>query len=204
MQETKLPADALVDKNDFARVRSFCKGMVRLGDGADIVIWDGNGYERRGEGFACTFPIAIEGSELRWTYAPAGNDGFFYLSNRRLFEVHRTNSTPIPHLERFANIMEVEPGPAGTLLLFLGTNKRGDIGLVYFPAEDSVIYLEPELFGEMDPDKFAWALLWSADSHRILTIIQRPAAIRALPVDFVLSLPRHHAKTGKRIGASGK
>ena len=49
----------------------------------------------------------------------------------------------MPHLERVPNIMHVVPGPQGALLLKQGDNRKGDLGVMYFPQEDSFIRLEP-------------------------------------------------------------
>jgi len=167
------------------------KGIVDLNDGSDVVIWDGDGYELRGKRFVKTFSMAATGLRRHWTYAPAGADGFFYLSNRLLFEVHRGNQ-PTPHATRWTNIMYIRPGPAGSILLQEGDNKDGDVAKLYFPGDDTFIHIEPELF---DDKEYAF-IAWSEKADRFVVAAEKFLAVRTATV---LALPRYRVSTGKKV-----
>lgn len=125
----------------------FVHGSVQLGDGEDVLIWDGQGYERRGSGWERTFATDLRAaSGLSWTSAPAGDDGFYYLSDRQLYEVHR-GSPPVRVLPTVDNIMDVRPGPGASLILRQGQNKQGHLGRLYFPGEHRHATIAPKDFG---------------------------------------------------------
>jgi len=165
--------------------------IVRLADGTELLIWDGDGYELNGSHFEKTFAMRAKKPERTWTHVVSGTDGFFYLSNRLLFEVHRGNE-PTPHASRWKNIMYVRPGPGGGILLQEGTNKDGDIAKLYFPATDTFIHIEPELFDDKD---YAF-IHWSEKADRFVVACDRFLAVRTATV---LSLPRYRASTGRKV-----
>jgi hypothetical protein len=166
-------------------------GLVELADGGTVVIWDGDGYELRGGQFEKTFAMQARTSYVDWMSAPAGTDGFFYLSGRRLFEVHR-HGAPTPHARKWTNIMAIGPGPAGGLLLKEGNNKDGDVAKLYFPADGTFIHIEPELFDDKDYH-FVW---WSEASDRFVVRAGKFLAVRTATV---LALPRFGASTGRQV-----
>ena len=166
-------------------------GIVQLADGGDVVIWDGDGYEWVGEYFEKRFSMAAKTSNGDWTDAPAGSDGFFFLSNRQLFEVHRHGAAKA-HAKRLSNIMSIGRGPAGSLLLKEGDNKDGDVAKLYFPGDGTFIHIEPELF---DDEEYPF-IYWSEKSDRFVVMAGKFLALRT---SKVLGLPRYKATTGKRI-----
>jgi hypothetical protein len=173
---------------------SFTHGSVQLGDGGDVLIWDGNGYERRGEGWEATFAIAAQPSHVRWSSVPAGSDGFYYLSNRQLFEVHR-GGAPIRHLPTMDNVMGIAPGPGGSLILVEGQNKQGDVAKVYFPAEGRYTGLDREDFGASESKGFR-AVVWSRAAGLVLGL--HYDTLRALPEAEVLAKKRTKPRAPKR------
>jgi hypothetical protein len=166
-------------------------GVVLLAGGGDVVVWDGDGYELRGKRFEKTFSMEARSSAIDWTYAPAGPDGFFYLSDRRLFEVHR-HGQGMAHARRWTNIMSVLPGPAGGILLKEGENKDGDVAKLYFPADGTFIHIEPELFDDKDYPFIYWSP--TADCFTVLA-----GQFLAIPTAAVLSLPRYRVSTGRLV-----
>src|SRR5262249_59166111 len=80
------------------------RGIARLADGSEVLIWEGDGYEWDGKKFRRTFRLGIKDANHFDTAltAPAGDDGFFYLSNRRLFEIHRRKK-PTRHAPKSSN-----------------------------------------------------------------------------------------------------
>jgi hypothetical protein len=164
---------------------------VHLPDGGEVVIWNGDGYELHGKQFEKTFSMEAKRPERQWTCAASGADGFFYLSSRQLFEVHRRSKTKA-HVDGWQNIMYVRPGPAGGLLLKEGDNKDGDIGKLYFPTDGTFIHIEPRLF---DDKNYAF-MFWSEKADRIIVACNKFLAVRTA---VVLSLPRYHVSTGKKV-----
>ncbi|MFD6161883.1 hypothetical protein ACFWF7_14940 [Nocardia sp. NPDC060256] len=160
-------------------------GTARLADGSTVLIWDGNGYELDPAGTACvrTFEMDAHRSFVDFTSVPTGPDGFFYLSDRALYEIHR-GGTPVRHIEAWTNVMAVRPGPNGSLLLKFGGNDEGDIGVLYFPQNGTYIPLPPEMF---DNRSSYSALYWSQSADRIVVA---GGGFVAAPVKVVLAQPR--------------
>lgn len=165
-------------------------GTVRLSDGCDVIIWDGDGYELRKNRFEKTFSMQARSSGDNWSYTADGEDGFFYLSDRRLFEVHR-NSKPIPHAPKWTNIMAIGVGPAGGILLKEGDNKDGDVAKLYFPTDGMFIHIEPELFDDKDYP----FIYWSKSADRFIVLANHFLAVSTAAV---LSLPRSQISGGKK------
>jgi hypothetical protein len=67
-----------------------------------------------------------------------------------------------------------------------GDNADGDIGKLYFPADQTFAHIEPELLGDQDLYDF---LSWSRASRRI--IASDSHSLYAVPVETVLSLARY-------------
>jgi hypothetical protein len=166
-------------------------GIVPLADANDVVVWDGEGYELRGNHFEKTLDMKAKEAESDWTYALAQGDGFFYLSNRHLFEVHRGGKATA-RARRWKNIMYIRPGPACSLLLQEGDNKDGDVAKLYFPDEGTFIHVEPELF---DDTRYSF-ITWIASVDRFVVLSNR---FLAVPTSAVLSLPRYRASTGQQV-----
>src|SRR5262249_31711871 len=82
-----------------SRDRCVARG-VRLGDGSDVLLWNGWCLEPHREGFARTFEHRLDVPWwTTWEPAPVGPDGFFYLdANSRLFEARRGGEPPRAHL----------------------------------------------------------------------------------------------------------
>ena len=165
-------------------------GIARLAAGAELVIFGGQGYELRRGKFRCTFPEAIWNNHSKWTSVPAGKSGFFYLSKRRLFEVHR-GKKPIRHMPRCTNIMHVRPGPVGSLLLQEGGNDDADVAKLYFPAEEAFVHIQPEMFDDKEYDFIGW--FPTIDRF----VVSDRRHLLALPTSAVVQLPRCNAKNGR-------
>jgi len=166
-------------------------GLVTLSDGSTVVIWDGNGYELRGTRFKKTFSMQAKSSCIEWTSMPAGADGFYYLSERKLFEVHR-NANPIAHTSTWTNIMLISAGPAGGIVLKEGENDDGDLGKLYFPADGTFIHIEHELFDDDSPP----FIYWSKTTDRFVVCSEK---FRAVSTATVLSLQRYRVSDGKKV-----
>jgi hypothetical protein len=168
------------------------RDIARLADGREVLVWDGEGYEWDGSRFQQTFPLSLTDPYDNLSAIPAGDDGFFFITERKLFEVHRGQKA-VRHCPEWNNVMAAMPGPAGGLLLKEGDNPDGDIGKLYFPADGTFIHIEPELLGDQDLYNF---LCWSQGENSI--VASDGYNLYAVPVETVLALPRHDVRTGKK------
>lgn len=169
-------------------------GIVRLNDGTDLLIWNGDAYELRDGRFELVISLGATGYDNVLANLAYGPNGFFYLSDNRLFSVRR-GEPPVSHLPKLDNIMSVSPGPMGSLLLKEGDNKRGDLGKLYLPDDGTYIRIEPECFPDEDPDDIH-SLHYVADIERVLAAT--PERFWAISAATALSKPRYHASTGRK------
>lgn len=179
-------------REDNMGVRWIVRGIARLNDGSEVLIWDGEGYEWDGEKFQHTFTLGLTDPYDDLSAVPVGQDGFFFIHKRKLYEAHRGKKTKRRGARAWTNIMSMMPGPEHGLLLKEGDNDDGDIGKLYFPTEETFIHLEPELFNDQDRMSF---LCWSQGANRI--IASDSFNLHAISVEEALSLPRFSARTGE-------
>lgn len=166
--------------------------IVNLADGADLLLWDGDGYEWRSGRFELTFPLGARRAERDWTSLPSGQDGLYYLAGRHLFEAHR-GQPPVAHCPAWTNIMYLFPGPQGSILVREGDNKDGDAAKLYFPQDGTFLHIEPELF---DDNEYSF-VYWSQLSDRFL--VQYGQEWLSVPTALVLEQTRYRADTGTAI-----
>jgi hypothetical protein len=142
------------------------RGAVRVGDGTNILIHDGDGYAVADGTLERVLDLHIDSSYWPWSCVQSGSDGFYFLSNRRLYEVHR-GGKPVRHLLGLDNIMEISEGPPGWLLLREGDNRLGDVGKAYCPATSVLFSLTREPLG-LDVDDLLDSVYWSPGSESVL------------------------------------
>ncbi|WP_232662759.1 hypothetical protein [Pseudonocardia sp. TRM90224] len=175
---------AAVVKSILGDAESPQTGSVRLADGSDVLIWDGDGYELNPAGTGCTKTFAMGARRTYdWTSAPAGDDGFFYRAGAGLYEMHR-GGVPRRHVEAWTNVLGVRPGPANGLLLRFGNLDSGDVGALYFPGDGTFIPFPPEMFDDQDSYNFIY---WNVRDDRIVAGRYGYVAVR---VADVLARPR--------------
>ena len=123
-------------------------------------------------------------SRADWTWTPAGDDGFFYLSARGLFEVHRGGEAK-RHLEAegISNIIRIAPGPDSCLLLRLGKNDHGAAAVIYDPNDGSVKKVTAQDLGQ----KRIEGLRWSEPAGRLVGIGRQ--TLTALDKSMIAALP---------------
>ena len=83
-----------------------------------------------------------------------------------------------------------------------GNSLRKDIGKLYFPLEDAVIYLESEIFGEKKPFDLD-NLYWNESSYRFFTFGDHGKHLVSVPGEHILLLPKRNPKTGKKVKTKG-
>jgi hypothetical protein len=182
-------------------------GAAHLRDGADVLIWNGDGHELREGRFEVTFPVAADMSGR--PTVPWGTDGFLYLHyelvdpgtyTQTLMSVRR-GQPPVRHLPKHDLVMRISPGPENGVLMRLGYNNKGDIGLVYFADEQVYIRLQDDLFPDEDPDSIR-AFHWAAGCGRLVALTDK--RFWAVPIETVLALPRVNARTGRQVRAKSR
>ena len=214
-EEHKLPAMPLIESKDGKRLvplagipkfhgtsdTDIYPGVLRLNDGMDIIIWNGDGYELRGDAAVQTFPgLGHTGPVSNFEGLAWGDDGFFYVGEngkrqRQLYHVRR-GQPRVPHLPTLQNVMYIQRGPSGSVILKQGENKKGTLGVLYFPDEQAFIPIEPELFPDEDPDDVR-ALLFSEGSKRLIAATS--SRLWAVPIEPLLKSPWYNAETGRAI-----
>jgi hypothetical protein len=170
-------------------------GVARLADGREVLVWGKEGYEWDGRRFQHTFAHGQTNTYDDVSAVPAGADGLYFLKERKLYEVHR-GKKPSRHGPKWTNVMQVQPGPEGGLLLKEGGNPNDDVGKLYFPADRTFIHIERELLGDQDLYDF---LCYSPGASRI--IASDGANLYAVPVETILALPRFDARTDAEVKA---
>jgi hypothetical protein len=158
--------------------------VALLGDGGDVLVWDGAGFEHDGRGFARTFERPID---MGWTSAsrpvPAGADGFFYVGETmKLTEVHRGAGRLKVHLPEL-HVWRMWPGPSGTLVL------RASSGavLLYDPREEAFAEIPQEM---VPPD--ATLAAWSEGGFLVVLDRDRPDRLAGVAHADLDALPRKH------------
>lgn len=96
-------------------------GKAVTGDGREVLIWDGDGYEHDGQRLRRTF--ALGATNVDWSAVPAGPGAFYYLSDRKLMLATRGKKPRSVHAKA-KHIMRIAPGPAESLLLQFGDNPQ--------------------------------------------------------------------------------
>lgn len=104
-------------------------GKAVTGDGDEILIWNGDGYEKRGDKLVKTFALAAK-AHGEWNAVPAGH-GFYFTSSRRVLVAERGKKPRALH-PRATKVMHLSEGPDGALLCVFGSNpKRWQVGVFH-------------------------------------------------------------------------
>lgn len=135
-------------------------GKVTLATGEDVLVWDGDGYEWTGKKFERRWELGARTNYLDWTSVAWGDDGFFYLSNRRVMHARRGKRPARVHPDA-DNVMELHPGPDDSVILCEGRNPKSHVARVWFPAEGAYI---PILRGHLRCGSYSGSvsIYWSA------------------------------------------
>lgn len=183
----ELPAGKFTDT-----FREACKyGLVELRNGHDVLVWNGMAYEFDGktEGLKPVASWKLETLTHDLSSVPAGDDGFFYISDEKLFEVHSADRTPVQHLKSFEGLWYVRPGPNDSLLLnvLLGLNPKGLGGYLYFPKKNEVITIPGAIF-ETGYPSLIQQVVWCKESKEFATHMGNN--VYMIPESAILSLER--------------
>jgi hypothetical protein len=165
---SELPEVRTFDRGQFGH-QTYDNGKVSLADGAEVLVWDGNGYELKRGRLERTWELAAKTSMGlgRWSAAPWGEDGFFYLSDRRVMYAPR-GAGPVSVLPDAENVMYLAPGPERSVMTSQGRNRKSLAARVWFPADGSYIPVTRKDLGiapHFSPDE----LYWSAATRHVYT-----------------------------------
>jgi hypothetical protein len=115
---------------------------VVLGNGSELLVFNGNAYERKGARFVKVLALGID-DFYDWSHVLAGDDGLIYKNDRDVYEAH-LGGKPKARV-RDLNIMDFGPGPGGSIVCKQGDNKTRDTGLLWFPADDRRVRIKRDL-----------------------------------------------------------
>ena len=171
-------------------------GKVTLDSGVEVLVWDGVGYERHGGRFRPAWDLGLLGSShISWTAAPWGEDGFFYLSDRRVWYARR-GQPPRPVLPDADNVMFLHPGPDDSVLLSHGRNKKHLEARLWFPLDGVYTPIERGALGVTGRGLGAGELYWSEVTRHIYF---RCGSLRTVPEAELLSLKRVRPRGGENV-----
>ncbi len=133
-----LPAVKNFGRDTFGH-QAHANGKVVLATGEQILIWDGNGYEWTGAAFERRWELSAKEAELGGQIGvPWGQDGFFFLSNRRVMYARRGQRPTRVHPDA-ENVMSLSPGPQDSVILCHGQNAKSFVARIWFPEEGTYI-----------------------------------------------------------------
>ena len=148
----------------------YTHGSVALGNGKDLLVWDGDGYELVDGKFKKTWLLGID-EPYDFMTLPWGEDGFYYLQDREIFRA-RFGSKPEKVMTGVENVMGIHPGPEGSILFYLGDNDAGYVGGIWFPEDDNYIPFRPsELNSKLSSHDFD-SVHWSDKTRRFYVVVR--------------------------------
>ena len=179
-------------------VRNFYYGIIHLRDSREFLIWDGVVYAWRGKRFKRLFDLNAKISVSDFSYVEIQDGTVFYPDDRTLASVNLDTGEIYRHLPKVDSIMRITAGPENSILITEGNSPRKDIGKLYFPLEDAVIYLESEIFGEKKPFDLD-NLYWNERNNCFFTFGDHGKHLVSVPGEHILSLPKRNPKTGRKV-----
>ena len=142
-------------------------GKVTLATGEEVLLWDGDGYSWGRNQFELTWKLGSKepGGIDGWTSVPWGEDGFFYLSGRKLTHARRGQRPTRLHPD-LDNVFSLSPAPEDSVILCMGQNAKRHVARVWFPSEGTYI---PIFRGNLrwGPSATGGSLYWSADTRHV-------------------------------------
>jgi hypothetical protein len=173
------------------------QGHARTGAGSDVIVWFDRGYERAGAKWKPTFELGKCDDYDKFPNAPAGPDGFFFVTRGVLRQATRGKRAR-RRLPTFDRIDHISPGPDGTVLCALvRVSSKAPAGLVFFPDDETFAPIPPSAFGLRRDDDLE-AIFYSAPTRLVFGIVELPhAGMRPVRFDSLLALPRRNEASGR-------
>jgi hypothetical protein len=168
--------------------RHFTHARVTIGDGTDVLIWSGNGYELRDGKFVRAWELNCTDQHV----VPFGQDGLFFLRDRVIHQIRRRRraSVACPDAD---DVLGIWPGPQHSVLMNQSyRNRRSVEARVWFPDEGSFVFLhaKPELSDVSDG--VYGSLHWSEKTQHLYVI--HDDYLLTIPGDTLLARRRFRPK----------
>lgn len=117
-------------------------GKVALGDGTDVFIWDGDGYEWDGARFEKRWELAAGSAGLEGLVTlPWGTESFFYLSKGRVMFARR-GKPPVRVLPDVDSAHFLSLGPNDSVFVCIHRDPKSHIVRQWFPEDGSYVPLK--------------------------------------------------------------
>ncbi len=148
-------------------------GTARTGDEADVVVWDGDGYELVRGKLVKTFPLGAARFG-GFSTAPAPGGAFHYTLDGRVFVAER-GKKPRAVATKTRNVQRLAAGPGGGTLLRLGDNRQA--WAIALLRNDRVVGLSKKAITHPDDD--VHGVEWSSTADAVMVFTSE--AVVALP-----------------------
>jgi len=110
-------------------------GVATTGDGADVILWEGRGYERDRATWVARYDLGKLQPGDDHPCVPGG-DGFYFVSRGELRHVARGGKAK-RRLSKVSRIEWICSGPDGTILIAtIRVDSKKPAGFVYYPDTD--------------------------------------------------------------------
>lgn len=169
-------------------------GKVALGDGTDVFIWDGDGYEWTGTQFEKRWELAAGSANLEGLVTlPWGTESFFYLSSGKAMFARR-GAKPVRVLPDVDSAHFLSRGPNDSVFVCIHRDPKSHIVRQWFPEDGTYVPLTRAHIGygrsALSPDMY-----WSA-----ATKLVHVSALYTFPDSSLADLKRVRPKEkGYRI-----
>lgn len=136
-------------------------GKVTLGDGTDVFIWDGDGYEWTGAQFEKRWELGAGSANLEGLITlPWGTESFFYLSSGKVMFARRGRK-PVRVLPDVDSAHFLSRGPNESVFVCINRDPKSHVVRQWFPEDGTYVPLKRAHIGygrsALSPDMY-----WSA------------------------------------------
>lgn len=152
-------------------------GAARTGDGADVLVWDGDGYELVKGKLVKTFPLGARARYGGWSSAPTAGGAFHYTLDGHVFVAER-GKKPRAVATKTTNVQRLAAGPGESTLLRLGDNRQA--WAVALLRDGRVVGLRGKEITHADDD--VHGVEWSASAGAFFAFTSE--AVVALPASL--------------------
>lgn len=168
-------------------------GKVTLGDGTDVLIWDGDGYEWTGKEFEKRWELSAGDANLEGLVTlPWGTQSFFYLSNGKVMFARR-GKKPVRLLPDVEFAGHLSRGPNDSVFVSIYGDPKRTVVRQWFPeAGNYVPLLRANL--KLSRSTICPHLHWSAETKHV-----HLSRLSAFPEASLNDQKRVTPKSGYRV-----
>jgi len=161
-------------------------GSVTLGNGRNILVWDGDGFELVDGQLKKTWPLGID-EPYDFMTLPWGDDGFYYFEDRSVFRV-KPDTKREQVMTGVENVMGFWSGPNGSILFYLGDNDTGYVGGIWYPNDDVYIPIRPSEFSTKLSSHDFDSVHWSDKTRHFYAVVRD--GVFTVPAEQLLGRPK--------------